>query len=115
MAATECPGEMRRILETDLPGDLHHGKSGSRQQHRCALHAKGIELGMNGMTGLPAVQAREMAPGHAAEPCDHIQTRTFVEPGAKLGIHPLVVYYLAAVFAFQHAPVGEVSLCIGCA
>ncbi|MEJ2480514.1 MAG: DMT family transporter [Acidihalobacter sp.] len=27
----------------------------------------------------------------------------------------LVVYYLAAVFAFQHAPVGEVSLCIGCA
>lgn len=27
----------------------------------------------------------------------------------------LVAYYLAAVFAFQHAPVGEVSLCIGCA
>lgn len=27
----------------------------------------------------------------------------------------LVAYYLVAVFAFQHAPVGEVSLCIGCA
>ncbi|WP_197495737.1 DMT family transporter [Acidihalobacter yilgarnensis] len=27
----------------------------------------------------------------------------------------LVAYYLAAVFAFQHAPVGEVALCIGCA
>jgi drug/metabolite transporter, DME family len=27
----------------------------------------------------------------------------------------LVAYYLSAVFAFQHAPVGEVSLCIGCA
>lgn len=27
----------------------------------------------------------------------------------------LVAYYLAAVFAFQRAPVGEVALCIGCA
>lgn len=27
----------------------------------------------------------------------------------------LVAYYLAAVFAFQYAPVGEVALCIGCA
>ncbi len=35
-------------------------------------------------------------------------------PAVGLGLL-LVVYYLAAVFAFQHAPVGEVSLCIGCA
>ncbi|APZ41753.1 hypothetical protein BW247_00450 [Acidihalobacter ferrooxydans] len=36
--------------------------------------------------------------------------------GAAWGLGSmLVAYYLAAVFAFQHAPVGEVSLCIGCA
>lgn len=38
----------------------------------------------------------------------------FGRPATGLGTL-LVVYYLAAVFAFQHAPVGEVSLCIGCA
>lgn len=39
--------------------------------------------------------------------------RSYRMAAAALGVL-LVAYYLAAVFAFQHAPVGEVSLCIGC-
>lgn len=40
--------------------------------------------------------------------------RGFVARAWGLGAM-LVAYYLAAVFAFQRAPVGEVALCIGCA